>query len=140
MKLRSLLVVAVIGAALALPSLSNAAPPTQNSVVLTDPPAVVPDSTFASTVFELNATSDPDGGNLSGVVRFDTLNGFFHMGGPVTCLDVKGNTATVGFADQMDWEGPVVVEVVDDHPDTWAFTPMPAGSPQGDCSPLFAGP
>ena len=29
--------------------------------------------------------------------------GFFHIGGPVTCLAVNGNTATISFADQMDF-------------------------------------
>ena len=106
---------------------------------LTVAPAVVPAPDFDSTILALNATSGPSGENPSGLVRFDTLGGHFHLGGPVTCLAVNGNTATISFPSQMDFFGDTItVEVVDDQPDTWAFadsTETERRTPT-DCSPL----
>jgi hypothetical protein len=142
MKLKLILTTAIVGVALALPSVSNAAPPGPtlgDSVSLTGAPAVVPAPFFDSTIFALNATSGPSGENPSGLVRFDTVSVFFHFGGPVTCLAVNGNTATISFPDQMDFAPwTFTVEVVDDQPDTWAFSPQPGRLPT-DCSPLFPG-
>jgi hypothetical protein len=140
--MKLILTMATVGVALALPSVSSAAPPGPtlgDSVTLTGAPAVVPAPFFDSTIFALNATSGPSGENPSGLVRFDTVSGFFHFGGPVTCLAVNGNTATISFADQMDFQTTFTVEVVDDQPDTWAFSPEPGRAPT-DCSPLFGGP
>ena len=127
---------------MALPSISYAAPPGPtlgDSVSLTVAPAVVPAPDFDSTILALNATSGPSGENPSGLVRFDTLGGHFHLGGPVTCLAVNGNTATISFPSQMDFFGDTItVEVVDDQPDTWAFadsTETERRTPT-DCSPL----
>jgi hypothetical protein len=141
MKLKLILTTAIVGGALALPSISSAAPPPplQDSVVLTSAPAVVPAPVFDSTIFALNATSGPSGENPSGLVRFDTVRGIFHLGGPVTCLAVNGDTATIGFTSQIDFFGAtIIVEVVDDQPDTWAFT-LP-NRPPTDCSPLSDAP
>jgi hypothetical protein len=146
MKLKPILTTAIVGGALALPSISSAAPPPpplQDSVSLTVAPAVVPAPTFDSTIFALNATSGPAGENPSGLVRFDTVRGFFHLGGPVTCLAVNGNTATISFPSQMDFFGDTItVEVVDDQPDTWAFADSTEidGRPPTDCSPLSGAP
>ena len=128
MKLKLILTTAIVGVALALPSVSSAAPPAptfQDSVSLSSAPAVVPAPVFDSTIFALNATSGPSGENPSGLVRFDTVRGVFPLGGPVTCLAVNGNTATIGFTNQMGlfFIGTTIdVEVVDDQPDTWSFT------------------
>jgi hypothetical protein len=146
MKLKLILTTATVGVALAFPSISNAAPPPsplQDSVVLTGAPAVVPAPTFDSTIFALNATSGPSGENPSGLVRFDTVFGHFHLGGPVTCLAVNGNTATISFPSQMDFPGDTItVEVVDDQPDTWAFADSTEteGRAPTDCSPLSGAP
>src|SRR5512132_326817 len=140
MKLKLILTTAIVGVALALPSVSSAAPPPpplQDSVVLTGAPAfVVTPSVFSnSTIFELNATSGPSGENPSGVVRFDTIGGFFHIRGPVTCLAVRGNSATINLSSQgpMNVTGIVTVQVVDDQPDTFDATPFRAPT---DCSPI----
>jgi hypothetical protein len=140
MKLKLILTTAIVGVALALPGISNAAPPGPtlgDSVSLTVAPAVVPAPDFDSTILALNATSGPSGENPSGLVRFDTIG--FHLGGPVTCLAVNGNTATISFPSQMDFFGDTItVEVVDDQPDTWAFadTTEIEGRAPTDCSPL----
>jgi hypothetical protein len=58
----------------------------------------------------------------------------FQVGGPVTCLAVGGNTATINFQSTMDLAGFVItVLVVDGQPDTFAATPI-SRAPT-DCSP-----
>jgi hypothetical protein len=139
MKLKLILTTAIAGVALGLPSVSSAAPPPpppqQDSVVLTGAPAfVVTPSFLNSTIFELNATSGPSGENPSGLVRLDAINGGFHLGGPVTCLAVRGNSATINFQSQMDFAGLIfTIQVVDDQPDTFDGTPFRAPT---DCSPI----
>ena len=145
MKLKLILTTAIVGAALALPSVSSAAPPGPtlgDSVSLTGAPAVVPAPFFDSTIFALNATSGPSGENPSGQVRYDVISGFFHPRGPVhPRLAVNGNTATISFPSQMDFGGSTfTVEVVDDQPDTWASSGPEQGRAPTDCSPLFPGP
>ena len=127
MKLKLILTTAIVGVALALPSVSSAAPPPpptfQDSVSLTEAPgvALTPNPFFAFTIFDLNATSGPRGENPSGQVRFATLNLNIQLGGPVTCLAVSGNTATINFQDQMTFAGSIItVQVVDDQPDTFS--------------------
>jgi hypothetical protein len=143
MNLKLILTTAIVGVALALPSVSSAAPPGPtlgDSVSLTGAPAVVPAPFGDSTIFALNATSGPNGENPSGLVRFDFISGFFHFGGPVTCLAVNGNTATISFPSQMDFAPDTfTVEVVDDQPDTWAISgPFPSRPPT-DCPPIPPG-
>jgi hypothetical protein len=141
MKLKLILATAIAGAGLALPSVSGAAPPPpppqQDSVVLTGAPAfvVTPSVFLNSTIFDLNATSGPSGENPSGLVRLDALGGSIHVGGPVTCLAVNGNTATITFLPQppSNFTGTVTVQVVDDQPDTFDATPFRAPT---DCSPI----
>jgi hypothetical protein len=129
---------AVVGAALALPAVSGAAqtpPPEQDSVVLTGGPVVVNQPFNIFTVFDINATSGPSGENPTGGVRFDVVGGLIRIGGPVTCLAVSGNTATINFQDEMDFSGIILtVQVVDDQPDT--FDALPTGRAPTDCSPL----
>ena len=139
MKLKLILTTAIVEVALALPSVSNAAPPQpptfQDSVSLTGAPAIVSDCCILG---ELTATSGPSGENPSGLVRYDLLD-FLHimLGGPVTCLAVSGNTATINFRSQMDFTGSIfTVRVVDDSPDTFTTSgPEPNRAPT-DCSPL----
>jgi hypothetical protein len=149
MRLKLILTTAIVGLALALalalPGVSSAAPPAptlQDSVVLTgganptspayttfeDPEGIK----YAYTLWDLHATSGPNGENPSGRVRFS--NGPATFGGQVTCLDVSGDTATITFAsDPPTWSdilvdngppinagvGDVTVTVTDGQPDTF---------------------
>jgi hypothetical protein len=124
------LAAAVVGATFGLTGISSAAspPPTQDSVVLTSGPAVA-----GFTISTLNATSGPSGENPTGRVDFA---GFpFHDMGPVTCLAVSGNSATLNFSDEIGiFSGNILtVEVVDNDPD--AFRPLPLFRAPTDCSP-----
>jgi hypothetical protein len=136
---RRLFLATAIGLAvgLAWPGVSGAQTPTQDSVVLTGAPA----QAGQFTVRVIDATSGPSGENPTGEVRFDIF-GFINLGGPVTCLAVSGNTATINVEDQVFGFGVVTVQVLDGQPDT--FDSFPAGRAPTDCSPLppvpFGGP
>jgi hypothetical protein len=131
MRRRMLFAVAAIGigAALALPGVSGAQAPTEDSVNLTGGPAQAGEF----SVITIDATSGPSGENPTGQVRFDVF-GFLNVGGPVACLAVSGNTATINIQDQIGGFGVVTVQVVDGQPDT--FDAIPAGRAPTDCSPL----
>jgi hypothetical protein len=136
--MKLILTTAVVGMALAVPSVSNAAPPppVQDSVVLTDAPGVVmpPESPFIFTISDLDATSGPSGENPSGLVRLAALNLNIPFGGPVTCLAVSGNTAIINFQDLIAPAGQIInFQVVDDQPDTFSLGPI--GRAPTDCSP-----
>ena len=142
MKLKLILTTAIVGAALVLPGVSRAAPPApsfQDSVSLTGAPVEVPvvPQGFAYTLIDLNATSGPSGENPSGLVRFDIPAATAEIGGPVTCLAVSGNTATITFISQppSNFIGNFTVQVVDGQPDT--FTAIPFVPSPTECSPLF---
>jgi hypothetical protein len=117
-----------VGVALALPGVSGAQIPTQDSVVLTGGPA----QAGLFTVIDIDATSGPSGENPTGQVSFDVF-GTLNLGGPVTCLAVSGNTATINFDDQSGF-GITTVQVVDGQPDS--FDAFPQGRAPTDCSPL----
>ena len=136
MKLKLILTTAIVGAALALPGLSNAAPPApsfQDSVVLTEAPA-----TFTlvegGTVDELTATSGPSGENPTGEIKMNQGSGLPDSG-PITCLAVSGNTATFNFLSSILVGNAITEQVVDDSPDTFSIV-IPIGSrAPTDCSP-----
>lgn len=50
--------------------------------------------TFAATTFEGSAVSGPNGENPTGFVR---LSGFYNFEGTVTCLNVSGTRAVIGY-------------------------------------------
>jgi hypothetical protein len=61
--------------------------------------ACLPDDPFGACVsFEFSATSEPTGGDPSGQasVFVGLLSHSYGFGGPVTCLAVAGNSATIG--------------------------------------------
>jgi hypothetical protein len=129
-KLKLILTTAILGTALAVPSVSNAAPPPptfQDSVSLTGPPAQVAN---CCTLDELSATSGPNGENPTGEVRF--VGGPISDSGPVSCLAVSGNTATLNFASTF-LGVTVTAYVVDGNPDTFAIVEL-LRAPT-DCSP-----
>jgi hypothetical protein len=135
---RTMLIAATVGAALAFPGVSGAQTPTQDSVVLTGGPGQAGSFLTASAI---NATSGPSGENPSGQVSFSAFGSLF-LSGPVTCLAVSGNTATINFQDQLGGFGVTTVQVVDGQPDF--FDAVPTGRAPTDCSPLpftgFGGP
>jgi hypothetical protein len=163
MRLKLILTTAIVGLTLALPGVSGAAPPAptlQDSVVLTgganpyhpayttfqSPEGIM----YAYTIWDLHATSGPNGENPSGLVRFS--NGPATFGGPVTGLDVSGNTANITFASPPPtWSeifvdngppinagvGDVTVTVIDGQPDTFSDTQL---APPGDITVVDAPP
>jgi hypothetical protein len=119
----------VLAVGLAVPGVSGAQVPTQDSVVLTGGPA----QAGVFTVIALDATSGPSGENPTGQVRFVAF-GALNVGGPVTCLAVSGSSATINIQDELGGFGVVTVQVVDGQPDT--FDAVPVGRAATDCSPL----
>jgi hypothetical protein len=133
MRRRMLLGAAVAGVALALASGAGAQTVAQDSVVVTGAPVAQAGSSF--TEIAINATSDPSGGNPTGRVTFAIVFSpgvGFPVDGPVTCLSVSGNTATINVQDQAFGFGIVTVHVVDE-PDS--FVAGPVGRAPTDCSP-----
>jgi hypothetical protein len=118
------LLVLVVGAALAFPAASLGQAPRQDSVSLN---GIARAGGFAVSI--LSATSGPSGENPSGQVAF-TVGGS-PVAGPVTCLRVDGNSATLNFA--FTGFGIVTVEVTD-NPDT--FGAAPTRRAPTDCSPF----
>ena len=128
--MRRALLVLVAVAALVFPVASFAQVPGQDSVSLN---GIATTGNFS--VSTLTATSGPSGENPSGQVAF-TVFGSLSLAGPVTCLAVDGNTATLNFQDQVGGFGITTVQVTDNQPDF--FDAIPTGRAPTDCSPLAA--
>ena len=146
MKLKLILTTAIVGVGLALPSISSAAPPAptfQDSVSLTEAPAIFP-STIVNgfvTIEELTATSGPSGENPTGEIMVNLPENFSDSG-PITCLAVSGNTATFSYASNLFSGGNVTVQAVDNNPDTVALLAVGSDctTPQeGIANPLISG-
>jgi hypothetical protein len=127
-----LALVAVIGCcvptALLVPG-AAAQLPTEDSVVLISGPA----SAGSYIGIQINAASGPNGENPRGQVEAN-FGGLIPLGGPVTCLAVSGQSATINYQDQISGFGIQTVQVLDGQPDT--FDALPAGRAPTDCSPL----
>jgi hypothetical protein len=137
MKLKLILIMAIVGVALALPSVSSAAPPPpplQDSVSLTEAPAVFGEfSDFSFRIVqELTATSGPSGENPTGEISWVGSGIVDH--GPITCLAVSGNTAWFNYVSSFLPGTIVTVQVVDDSPDTLTWFGV-IGRAATDCSP-----
>jgi hypothetical protein len=139
MKLKLILAVAVLGAALALPSGASAAPsgPTLgDSVSQTGDPAEFENSDcncgFFLDVWKLSATSGPSGENPTGEISWVGSGIVDH--GPITCLAVSGNTAWFNYVSSFLPGTIVTVQVVDDSPDTLTWFGV-IGRAATDCSP-----
>ena len=127
--LRSALVLAVVvGMAFALPGVAGAQTPSHDSVTLTGGPG---QANFFSAI-TVNAISGPSGENPSGRVSFTAL-GRVNIGGPVTCLAVRGNSATINIQDPTF--GIFTVQVVDNQPDSFDAQ-LVVGRAATDCSPV----
>jgi hypothetical protein len=118
------------GVCFAWPGVAGAQAPAQDSVVLMGGPA----QAGLFTLIAINATSGPSGENPSGQVRFDIPALPVMVGGPVTCLAVRGNTATINVQSQIGFLGIVTMQVVDGQPDT--FDSNAVGRAPTDCSPF----
>lgn len=94
--------VVALGGALALPAGAAAQTPTQDSVQATG------QTNLGQVAF--SAQSGPSGENPSGTVEF------FGQTGPVTCLQVSGNTAYVGFTIPLFGSSPIAAKLVDGGP------------------------
>jgi hypothetical protein len=136
---RSFAVLLLIGIALSVPASANATLPSgENSVTGTGTTAGLYQD------ISVDAHTDASGANPTGTVAFTVLD-LLSVSGPVTCLVVDGNAATIGFTDPMF--GPLIVEVVDNGaagtpPDT--FLPVSnsttCGAPSGIAgAPLRSG-
>jgi hypothetical protein len=134
--MRRVLLVLVAVAAFAFPAASFAQTARQDSVSLS---GIATTSFFSFST--LTATSGSSGENPVGQVAFTALGSFF-LSGPVTCLAVDGNTATLNFQDQTGGFGITTVQVTDNQPDF--LDAIPTGRAPTDCSPLpttgFGGP
>jgi hypothetical protein len=130
-KLMLILIAAIVGVALAVPSASSAQlppPPTQDSVSLTEGPG---EFDGVPVVLGLNATSGRSGENPTGEVILAIAPNLIDVG-PVTCLAVSGNSATLNFESQVLLGQIVTLQVVDDNPDTISIHVL--GRAASDCS------
>ena len=125
--MRRILPLLVAGLACSCPAGAGAQAPTQDSV--TGAGVVLrPDNGFVAG-FDISASSGPSGENPTGNVLF-TEGRFPLLGGPVTCLAVNGNVATMNFD-----AGTVTLEVTDSPTGDLMRVAMTDRSP-GDCSAL----
>src|SRR6187397_3199962 len=107
--MRRLLLAAVVGLVCCCPASASADAPTQDSV--TGVGVVLrPDNGFVAG-FDISASSGPAGENPTGHVQFTQGNSPY-FGGPVTCLAVNGNVATMNL-DSDGFAGIVTLEVTD---------------------------
>jgi hypothetical protein len=120
---------------LALPAVSGAQAPTQDSVT---GQGTAVDPSFDVVFFNIDAQSGPSGENPSGNANFVGRAGS-QFGGAITCLNVEDDVATFNFVDTALSLGVVTVEATDaGDEDTlfWVFGERSAD----DCSPLPSGP
>jgi hypothetical protein len=134
MRRRILLVSAAIGMGLAFssPAVSGAQVP-QDSVTGA--------GLIVGAGFGVDARSGPSGENPTGtaIVRSSPVLGF-SVEGPVTCLNVTGNRAVIGFANTLGDAFLGVggfIEVTDGTPDTFTFTLIASGEPPTVCPPTL---
>jgi hypothetical protein len=107
---------------------ATAQAPSRDSVLLTGAPVQV--SGFGSfELFALSATSGPSGEDPVGHINA-TAFGFLPLDGPVTCLAVRGNSATINW---HTGAGTITARVLDGTVDT--FNADQIGRLPSDCSP-----
>jgi hypothetical protein len=126
----------VLGTVVLIPAAAIAKKPTPPTGGL-DTAAATGSAGFFATGIEVNAQSGPMGENPSGTVTFTAIEGFL-TSGPVTCLSVTGNTATINYRDQTFFIGQIgTVGLIDNGgngPDVFQFT-LTNRAPT-DCSPV----
>jgi hypothetical protein len=106
------------------------------------PPTAALDTATASgdggvfTNIHINASSGPTGENPSGTGSFVAF-GIFNIGGPVTCLNVTGNTAVLNINDQTFGFGILTVTLTDNGGNGRdEMNAAPSGRAPTDCSPF----
>jgi hypothetical protein len=109
MKRLVVLAIATVVAAVAVPA-SSAQTPAADSATGT--------GQWMGFLFEIDARSGPSGENPTGQVTFTFLDGQAYLSGPVTCLAVRDNVATMNFTedDSPFFVGVVTVQVTDNGP------------------------
>jgi hypothetical protein len=126
--------VAVVGVALALPAVAGAQAPTEDSVTGS--------GQWTTLLFNFNVRSGPSGENPTGQVILSNVDGSPFLTGPVTCLAVRGNVATINFTENVfSPTGLVTIQVTDRSASGLADLldgGFPSRSP-GDCSPFSSG-
>jgi hypothetical protein len=99
------------------------------------------------SLINVDVRSDPDGANPHGQISFQAFD--IVLAGPIRCLDVAGNTAAIGFTDEMF--GDFIAVAIDNRPAGTTAEPadefLAARAPTSpiDCagelpSPLAGGP
>jgi hypothetical protein len=129
--MRRILPLFVAGLVCFCPAAAGAQAPTQDSVTGIGV-ALRPDSGFVAG-FAISASSGPSGENPTGNVLF-TQGRFAYFGGPVTCLAVNANVATMNL-DTDGFAGIVTLEVTDSPTGDLMRVAMANRAP-GDCSAL----
>jgi hypothetical protein len=132
MRLRMLFVAAAIGIGMASasPGVSGAQVATQDSVT--------GGGRIVGASFGVDARSGPSGENPTGTAFVASSVFRLRAEGPVTCLNVTGNRAVVGFANTLgDGFAGVggFIEVTDGTPDTVTLTRIASGEPPTVCPP-----
>jgi hypothetical protein len=121
----------MVGVALAVPVVSSAQVPTQDSVLGRG--VAIGDSPTITYDFEIDARSGPGGENPTGHVSFiGSIPNSIIFDGPVTCLSVNGNMAGLNVSTSQF--GTVGMQITDSPTgDLIRAIPIPEGAP---CSPL----
>jgi hypothetical protein len=115
----------LVGAALAVPGVSGAQTPPQDSV------------TGSGTAnfwgpFQIDVRSGPSGENASGQASFDMIFGL--VSGSISCLAVRDNVATFNIA--LTRFGLVTIQVTDNGLEGDLIVGLPETRAASDCSPL----
>lgn len=83
----------LIAAFLAVPAVAAAGPPALDTATATGDNLITDD--FSASDIDLDAHSGPGGEDAGGAVSFTLLGGTYPVSGPVSCLDVSGDTAAM---------------------------------------------
>ena len=120
MKREVLLVAVAVGAVFAFSGVSAAQePPARDSVTTVSGTEAGPDFPPFGREFqdiEIDASSGPSGENPAGTVSYVNTDVLRTVSGRVTCLAVRGDTATIN---TVGYFGIVTFQVVDNQPDTF---------------------
>jgi hypothetical protein len=124
----------VLGTVVLVPATATAKQPA--------PPTVRFDTATATgsggdyTNVDIDARSGPSGESPTGTGSFTVL-GAINIGGPVTCLNVTGNTAVLNINDQTFGFGIVTVSITDNGGGgSDIISTGPSGRAPDDCSPF----